>query len=186
MGKIIYPFFGDKYELLKHRAQGLAFNKCTCCLIIFKKFIGVWLLSVQFSSVAQSCPTLCDPRDCSTPGLPVHHQLLEFTQAHVHWVSDAIQPSHPLSSPSPPAFSLSQHQGLFHWVRSLHQVATVYSCFTMLLVSTLWQTVSAIHLYMYPLFLGVPFHLGHRRTLSRVPCATQQVLISYLFYAWYQ
>ena len=62
--------------------------------------------SVQFSSVAQSCPTLCDPMDCSTPGLPVHHQLLEFTQTHVHWVSDAIQPSHPLSSPSPPALSL--------------------------------------------------------------------------------
>ena len=59
--------------------------------------------SVQFSSVAQSCPTLCDPMNCSTPGLPVHHQLLEFTQTHVHWVGDAIQPSHPLSSPSPPA-----------------------------------------------------------------------------------
>ena len=70
--------------------------------------------SVQFSSVAQSCPTLCDPMNCSTPDLPVHHQLLEFTQTHVHWVSDAIQPSHPLSSPSPPALSLSQHQGLLH------------------------------------------------------------------------
>ena len=69
--------------------------------------------SVQFSSVAQSCPTLCDPIDCSTPGLPVHHQLLEFTQTHVHWVCDAIQLSHPLSSPSPPAFNLSQHQGFF-------------------------------------------------------------------------
>ena len=68
--------------------------------------------SVQFSSVAQSCLTLCDPMDCSTPALPVHHQLPEFTQTHVHCVSDAIQPSHPLSSPSP-AFNLSQHQGLF-------------------------------------------------------------------------
>ena len=66
---------------------------------------------LQFSSVVQSCPTLCDPMDCSTPGLPVHHQVLEFTQTHVHWVGDAIQPSHPLSSPSPPAFNLSQHQG---------------------------------------------------------------------------
>ena len=74
-----------------------------------------------FSSVAQSCPTLCDPRDCSTPGLPVHHQLLELLKTHVHWVSDAIQPSHPLSSPSAPAFNLSQHQGLFQWVNSLHQ-----------------------------------------------------------------
>ena len=69
--------------------------------------------SVQFSSVAQSCATLCDPMDCSTPDLPVHHQLLEFTQTHVHRVSDAIQPSYPLSSPFPPAFNPSQHQGLF-------------------------------------------------------------------------
>ena len=67
---------------------------------------------VQFSSVAQSCPTLCDPMDCSTPGLPVHHQLLKFTQTHICRVGDAIQPSHPLSSPSPPAVNLSQHQGL--------------------------------------------------------------------------
>ena len=80
---------------------------------------------IQFSSVTQSCPTLWDPMNCSMPGLPVHHQLLEFTQTHVHWVGDAIQPSHPLSSPSPPAFNLSQHQGLFQWVSSSHQVAKV-------------------------------------------------------------
>ena len=80
---------------------------------------------VLFSSVAQSGTTLCDPMDCSTPGFPVHHQLPEFTQTHVHQVGYAIQPSHPLSSPSPPAFNLSQHQGLFKWVRSLHQVAKV-------------------------------------------------------------
>ena len=78
-----------------------------------------------FSSVAQSCPTLCDPMNCSTPGLPVHHQLLEFTQTHIHWVSDAIQPSHPLSSPSPPAPNPSQHQSLFQWVNSSHEVAKV-------------------------------------------------------------
>ena len=72
--------------------------------------------SVQFSSVAQLCPTLCDPMDCSTPGLPVHHQLPEFTQIHVHRVGDAIQPSHPLSSPSPPTFNLSQHQGIFQYL----------------------------------------------------------------------
>ena len=71
-----------------------------------------------FSSVAQSCPTLCDPMNCSTPGLSVHHQLPDFTQTHVHWVGDAIQPSHPLSPPTPPAFSLSQHQGLFQWFGS--------------------------------------------------------------------
>ena len=69
--------------------------------------------SVQFISVAQSCPTLCNPMNRSTPGLPVHHQLLEFTQTHVHRVGDAIQPSHPLSSPSPPALNPSKHQGLF-------------------------------------------------------------------------
>ena len=79
----------------------------------------------QFSSVAQSCQSLCDPMNCSTPGLPVHHQLQEPTQTNVHWVGDAIQPSHPLSSRSPPALNLSQHQGLFKWVSSLHQVAKV-------------------------------------------------------------
>ena len=73
-------------------------------------------------SVAQSRPTLCNPMDCSMPGFPIHHQLLELTQTHVHWVSDAIQPSHPLSPPSP-AFNLSQHQGVFWWIRSSHQVA---------------------------------------------------------------
>ena len=78
----------------------------------------------MFSSVAQLCPTLCDPMDCSTPGFLVHHQLLEPTQTHVHRVGDAIQPSHPLSSPSP-TFNLSQHQGLFQWVSSLHQVTKV-------------------------------------------------------------
>ena len=81
--------------------------------------------TTQFSSVAQLYPTLCDPMDCSTPSLPVHHQLPEFTQTHVHWVGDAIQPSHPLLSPSLPAFNLSQHQGLFKWVSSLHQVVKV-------------------------------------------------------------
>ena len=80
---------------------------------------------VQFSSVAQSCPTLCDPMSCSTPGLPVHHQLPEFTQTHVHQVGDVIQPSHPLSSPSPPAPNPSQHQDLFQWVSSSHEVAKV-------------------------------------------------------------
>ena len=82
-------------------------------------------IKIQFSSVTQSCVTLSDTMDCSMPGLPVHHQLLEFTQTWVHRVGDAIQPSHPLSSPSPPAFNLSQHQGLFQWVSSLHQVAKV-------------------------------------------------------------
>ena len=81
--------------------------------------------SDQIRSVAQSCPTLCDPMNRSTPGLPVHHQLLEFTQTQVHRVSDAIQPSHPLSSPSPPALNPSQHQSLFQWVNSSHEVSKV-------------------------------------------------------------
>ena len=82
-------------------------------------------LLVQFSSVAQLCLTLCNPMDCSTAGFPVHHQLPELTQTHVHRVGDAIRLSHPLSSPFPSAFNLSQHQGLFQWVSSSHQVAKV-------------------------------------------------------------
>ena len=78
-----------------------------------------------FSSVAQSCPIICNPTDCSTPGFPVHHELLDLAQTHVHRVGDTIQLSHLLSSPSPPALSHSQHQGLFQWVSSLHQVAEV-------------------------------------------------------------
>ena len=80
---------------------------CCCCL------------------VTKLCLTPCDPVDCSTPGFPVLHHLLELAQTPVHWVSDAIQPSHPLSSPSPPAFNLSQHQGLFQWACSSHQVVKV-------------------------------------------------------------
>ena len=81
--------------------------------------------SVQFSPVSQSCPTLCNPMNSTMPGLPVHHQLPKFTQTHVHRVSDAIQPSHPLLSPSPPAPNPSQHRSLFQWVNSLHEVAKV-------------------------------------------------------------
>ena len=84
-----------------------------------------WKFGVQFSSVAQSCPSLCDPMNCSTPGLPVHHQLPGSTQTHVHWVGDAIQPFHPLSSSSPPVLNLSQHQGLSKWVSSSNQVVKV-------------------------------------------------------------
>ena len=90
-----------------------------CCSLYYR------ITTIQFSSVAQSYLTLCNPMDCNMPGLSVHHQHLEFTQTHVHWVRDSIQPSHPLLSSSPPAFNLSQHQGLFKWVSSLHQVAKV-------------------------------------------------------------
>ena len=82
-------------------------------------------VSIQFSSVTHSCPTLCDPMNCSTPGLPVHHQLPEFTQTYTHRVGDAIQQSHPLSSPSPPALNPSPHQDLFKWVSSSREVAKV-------------------------------------------------------------
>ena len=117
--------------------------------------------SIQFSSVAQSCPTLCEPMNHSTPGLPVHHQLPEFTQTHVHQVGDAIQSSHPLSSPSPPTPNPSEYQGLFQWVNSSHEVAkvlelggsvsliTVLSVVNFLCLSTCphlsWYNVSQIH-----------------------------------------
>ena len=87
-------------------------------------------MGIQFSSVAQLCLTYCDAMNHRTPGLPVHHQLPEFIQTHVHRGSDAIRPSHPLSSPSPPAFNLSQLQGLFKWVSSSHQVAKVLFSFS--------------------------------------------------------
>ena len=87
-------------------------------------FFDSWLPLVQFSSGFQSCPTFCNLMDCSTPGFPVHHQLLEVTQMHVHWVGDAIQSSHPVSSLSP-AFNHSQRQDLFKWVSSSQQVAKV-------------------------------------------------------------
>ena len=85
--------------------------------------IFLWPEKDQIRSVAQSCSTLCDPMSPSTSGLPVHHQFPEFTETHVHRVSDAIHPSHPLSSPSPPAPNPSQHQSLFQWVNSSHEVA---------------------------------------------------------------
>ena len=98
-------------------SPGLLYDWCWWC---FPKIDDICCCSVT-----KSCPTLCNPMNCSTPGFPIHHQLLELTQTHVHQVGDAIQSSQPLSSPSPPAFNLSQYQGLFKWVSSLHQVAKV-------------------------------------------------------------
>ena len=111
------------HQMMPHRL-------CSFFIILFfflllKLYNLNWLSTVEFNSVSRLCPTLCDLMDCSTPGFPVHHQILELTQTHVHQVGDAIQPSRPLSFPSPPAFNLSQHQGLFKWVSSLHQVAKV-------------------------------------------------------------
>ena len=94
---------------------------------LWNNYIKSANLSIQFSSVAQSCPTLCHSIDCSMTGLSVHHQPLEFTHTHVHWVSDAIQPSHPLSSPFLSAFNLFQLQDLLNWVSSSHQVAKDWS-----------------------------------------------------------
>ena len=100
----------------------------TECNLVPRISVNTCFDLIQFSSVAQLCPTLCNPMNCSTPGLPVHHQWPEFTQTHIHWVGDAIQPSHPLLSPSPPALNLSQHQSLFKWVSSSHEVAKVLEC----------------------------------------------------------
>ena len=105
------------FQLIIIPSSVSSFSECSLPNLTFS--------SVQFSSVTLSCPTLCDSMNCSTSGPSVHHQLLESTQTPVHWVGDAIQPSHPLLSPSPPAFNLSQHQGLFKWVSSSHQVAKV-------------------------------------------------------------
>ena len=104
------------------RIQWSAFLFClqSCDYEVFLVNFRAW-----FSSLTQLCPTLCDPMNCSTSGLRVHHQLLKFTQTHVHQVSDTIQPSHPRSSPSPPALNHSQYQGLFKWVSSSHQEAKV-------------------------------------------------------------
>ena len=129
--------------------------------------IGV---SVQFSSVAQSCPTLCDPINRSTPVLPVHHQLPEFTQAHVHRVGDAIQPSYPLSSPSPPASNPSQHQGLFQWVNSSHEVAKLSSIRLVVFPTSekeeneklLWKKKPTFPIIVFFLFLFLHLNIEHQ------------------------
>ena len=117
-----YRFFSEskivKNNLKNHRNN--LFDE-----FVLQKCFKDHTYKIQFSSVAQSRLTLCDPMNRSTPGLHVHHWLLEFTQTHVHWVSDAIQASHPLLSPPPPAPNPSQHQSLFQWVNSSHDVAKV-------------------------------------------------------------
>ena len=112
-------------DIFPTQGSKLGLPHCRQTLYLWATREALTIPSVQFSSVAQSCPTLCDPMNHSTPGLPVHHQLPEFIQAHVHQVSDAIQPSHPLLSPSPPAPNPSQHQGLCQWVNSSNEVAKV-------------------------------------------------------------
>ena len=109
-----------------------------------------YMLHQLVSSVAQSYLTLCDSMECSTPGFPVHHQLPELTQTHVHWVSDAIQPSHPLSSP--PAFNISQHRGLFRWVSSSHQLCSKWGSMLVCSVTILW---GSMWVWWNSCFLGV-------------------------------
>ena len=111
--QLTFSFFWVYIYTCIHSFTKLSLRHCKSLLHMVNENSSIFLYSVQFSSVAQSCPTLCDPMNLSTPGLPVHHQLAEFTQTRAHRVSDAIQPSHPLSSPSPPAPNPSQHQSLF-------------------------------------------------------------------------
>ena len=164
---------------------------------------------VQFSSVTQSCPTLCNPMNCGTPGLPVHHQLSEFAQTHVRWVSDAIQPSHPLSPPSPPALNLTQHQGLFKWVSSSHQVAKVLEFqlnsspyFIKLghqqFLSVIWKKESndllrkgywnAVYITYDELSYSISCSMGglrgHRNTLVRKVSASLKSTVVAILYAW--
>ena len=123
-GTQVYIRYKDTYKNMKYTYMYNIKNNASWTSGVYWKKKNCFS-SVQFSSVAQSCSTLWDRKNCSTPGLPVHHQLPEFTQTHVHWVGDAIQPSHPLSSPSPPSLNASQHQSFFQWVNSLHEVAKV-------------------------------------------------------------
>ena len=121
----LYFFF--HFSVIWSVNKHLLYSKHSLTLCGYKDLVycSVQFSSVQFISVAQSCPTLCDPMNRSTPGLPVHHQLPEFTQTRIHWVRDAIQLSHPQSSPSPPALNPSQHQSLFQWVNYLHEMAKI-------------------------------------------------------------
>ena len=111
-------------RLIVWSSEDRLFSWLASQVIGWRSVSSLWRMDCYCCSVAKLCLTLCNPMDCSRPGFPVLHYLLEFAQTHVHWVGDAIQPSHPLSS-SPPALNLSQHQGLFQWVGPLHQVDKV-------------------------------------------------------------
>ena len=135
-------------------------------------------------SVTQSCLALCNPMDYSTPGFPDPHHLLEFARVHVHWISDGIQPSHPLSSPSRPAFNLFRHQGLFQWVNSLHQVNKVLelqasaSVFPMNIQDWFPLGLTDLISLQSKKYISIPFQIlfSHLRwciILNRVPCVLQ-------------
>ena len=127
--------FASQVPSPSHR---IYFLHCPFSLLHHQSLSSHQTVSCQFSSVTQSCPTFCYPKDCSTPLFPFRHQLPEFTQTDVHRIGDAIQPSHPLPAPSPPAFNLSQHQGLLQWVGSPHQVAKVIMAFQLQHQSFQW------------------------------------------------
>ena len=124
--------------------------------------------------------TLCDPMNSSTPGLPVHRQLPESTQTHVHWVSDAIQPSHPLSSPSPPALNLCQHQGLFKWVSSPHQVAKVLYIY----IYYLFIYIS-MYIYLYPFICWWTFKLLPCFGYCKQYCCEHWDVCVFFVFSWY-
>ena len=121
----MYRFNFPEDEMFESKHSHIISSFNSKCPGLSQDFIHTKYYYFQFSSVTQSCLTLCDPMNHSMPGLPVHDQLPEFTQTHVHRVGDAIQPSHPLMSPSPPAPNASQHQGLFQRVNASHEVAKV-------------------------------------------------------------
>ena len=148
----------------------LMINDIEHTLKISISLFGKISTQVQFSSVTQSCPTLWDPMNHSTPGFPVHHQLLESTQTHVHWVGDAIQPSHPLLSPSAPALNLSEHQGLFKWVSSSQQVGKVLEF--ILIFSTELQMFFTYYVYEHLIRDMVSkYILSSHRLISLILCA---------------
>ena len=134
-GSVGYLWHNLAFDVKKRNRMSYQFKHLWAEFFFFKPFCKICGFlkgkkhfvqsTVQFNSVTQLCLTLCGPMDCSRPGFLVHHQLLELAQTQVHRVDDAIQPSHPLLSLSPPAFNLSQHQGVFQWISSLHQVAKV-------------------------------------------------------------
>ena len=167
---LCYKFTG-KYVSLNSCGEWVKYQ----CWSLFALSSVLDNLFVQFSSVAQSCPTLCDPMNRSTPGLPVYHQLPEFTQTHVHWASDAIQPSHPLSSPSPPAPNPSQHQDLFQWVSSLHEVAKVLE-FQLKQFSECWELSQLFH---------SPLSLSSRGFLVPLHFLTQGWCHVHIWGCWY-
>jgi len=143
----------NKYYCISFNCTVYCFDTFVLCNMVTTMAVAnTSINSVQFISVSQLCLTLCDPMDWSTPGFPVHHQLPKRTQTHVHWVGDAIQPSHPLLSPSSPTFNLSQHQDLFRWDSSSHQMAKVLE-FQLQPQSFQWMLRSD---FLYDALIGSP------------------------------